>query len=81
MDARVTSTEATYYPISQQIIPAGGGNGYYDLGTVSYTATDATELAEACFPTLNVGTLLESKGGQLQAFKNGTWEILDHPTL
>ena len=73
MDARVTSTEATYYPISQQIIPAGGGNGYYDLGTVSYT-TDATELAEACFPTLNVGTLLESKGGQLQAFKNGTWE-------
>lgn len=74
MDARVTSTEATYYPISQQIIPAGGGNGYYDLGTVSYTATDATELAEACFPTLNVGTLLESKGGQLQAFKNGTWE-------
>lgn len=74
MDARVTSTEATYYPISQQIIPAGGRNGYYDLGTVSYTATDAAELAEACFPTLNVGTLLESKGGQLQAFKNGAWE-------
>lgn len=74
MDARVTSTEATYYPISQQIIPAGGGNDYYDLGTVSYTATDAAELSEACFPTLNVGTLLESKGGQLQAFKNGAWE-------
>lgn len=74
MDARVTSTEAIYYPISQQIIPADGGNGYYDLGTVSYTATDAAELAEACFPMLNVGTLLESKGGQLQAFKNGTWE-------
>ena len=74
MDARVTSTEATYYPISQQIIPAGGGNGYYDLGTVSYTATDAAELSEACFPTLNVGTLLESKGGQLQAFKNEAWE-------
>lgn len=72
-DARVTSTEATYYPISQQIVQASTGTGFYDLGTVSYTATDAAELAEACFPTLNIGTLLESKGGQLQAFKNGTW--------